>query len=174
MRTWVLIFAASALAFSCSSGQTSSHRSSPVLSLRGGEMVSEVVNKRILACGGSVSDGTGFTAAIVDGGKLLMWGNGESGTLGADDGSNEHKDVPNEVLLPAGAAVVHVACGGKHSAAITSEGKLYTWGTGFCGQLGHGSGENKAQPTLLEGSLTGGPFTICAPNTSFHSAELTC
>ena len=44
---------------------------------------------------------------------------------------------------------------GKHAAAITNEGKLYTWGTGFCGQLGHGSAESKQEPTCVSGLLEG-------------------
>jgi alpha-tubulin suppressor-like RCC1 family protein len=111
---------------------------------------------KIIAGGGSVSDGVGFTAAIVDDGKLLMWGSGESGALGAADGSTEERSVPTPVKGLADHKVVHVACGGKHAAAITDEGRLYTWGTGFCGQLGHGSAEAKPEPTVV-GALEGKP-----------------
>lgn len=113
---------------------------------------------QVIACGGGSSDGTGFTAAIVDGDKLLMWGNGQNAVLGSGDGSSEGRDVPGAVPGLADKAILHVALGGKHSAAITEEGKLYTWGSGFCGQLGHGSGEDKPLPTLVEGPLAG--FTV--------------
>ena len=33
---------------------------------------------------------------------------------------------------------MQVACGSGHTAAITAEGGLLTWGYGACGQLGHG------------------------------------
>ena len=33
----------------------------------------------------------GFTAAVIDDGKLVMWGNGESGALGAADDSTEQQ-----------------------------------------------------------------------------------
>ena len=39
-----------------------------------------------------------------------------------------------EVLL--GTQIVDIACGGSHSAAITSAGELYTWGKGRYGRLG--------------------------------------
>ena len=80
------------------------------ITLRGGEMVAE--RRSAIACGGSVSDGVGFTAAIVDEGKLLMWGSGESGALGSADGSTEMKSVPSTVAGLALKKVEHVACGG--------------------------------------------------------------
>ena len=39
----------------------------------------------------------------------------------------------------AGKQVVQIACGSSHSAAVTSEGELYTWGRGNYGRLGHGT-----------------------------------
>ena len=37
-----------------------------------------------------------------------------------------------------GKNVVSVVAGGEHSAAITEDGALYTWGKGSYGRLGHG------------------------------------
>ena len=105
----------------------------------------------VVACGGSVSDGSGFSATVVEGGKVFMWGEGGSGALGAADGSTEQQSTPALVAGLGCETVASVACGGKHCAAVTHDGKVYTWGTGFCGQLGHGNGESKAAPTLVEG-----------------------
>ena len=37
-----------------------------------------------------------------------------------------------------GKNVVCVIAGGEHSAAVTEDGALYTWGMGSYGRLGHG------------------------------------
>jgi len=35
--------------------------------------------------------------------------------------------------------VVDVACGQQHTACITKDGEVYTWGNGKNGALGHGN-----------------------------------
>lgn len=38
----------------------------------------------------------------------------------------------------AGDKTVNIAAGSMHSAAVTDDGVLYTWGKGSYGRLGHG------------------------------------
>ena len=45
---------------------------------------------------------------------------------------------------------VQVACGGFHTAAITEDGKMWTFGGGEHGQLGHGDKVNKVKPTVVQ------------------------
>ena len=62
--------------------------------------------------------------------------------------------------------IKHVACGFKHTACITEDGELYTWGEGRNGQLGHSDFKNYAVPTKVELSIKvekvqcGANFTI--------------
>ncbi|KAF1750474.1 hypothetical protein GCK72_017024 [Caenorhabditis remanei] len=42
--------------------------------------------------------------------------------------------------------IAHVACGLSHSALITTEGSLYTWGKGLDYQLGHGNKTERQEP----------------------------
>lgn len=66
-------------------------------------------------------------------GSVLAWGGGSRGQLG--HGDLESSDVPSEVEALSGLRVVKIAAGGWHSAALTDEGDLYTWGWNKQGQL---------------------------------------
>lgn len=90
-------------------------------------------------------------AVTHDGGKVYAWGCSFFGQLGLggsghvgvptpvsfcieEDGDEEGgKEEKNEVV------VEMVAAGYSHSLALTSEGRVYSWGTGPKGQLGRGS-----------------------------------
>jgi len=39
--------------------------------------------------------------------------------------------------------VTTVSCGGHHTAAVLSDGEVYTCGDGSCGQLGHLTGDSQ-------------------------------
>jgi len=45
--------------------------------------------------------------------------------------------------------VSYIACGSSHSAAITSDGELYTWGQGQYGRLGHSDEVSQHTPKLV-------------------------
>ena len=57
------------------------------------------------------------------------------------------EEIPTQLRSLSGKNVVFVAAGGSHSAAITEDGALYTWGKGSYGRLGHG--EQASVPPFL-------------------------
>lgn len=63
-------------------------------------------------------------------------------------------DRPRVIESLRGKEIVNIAAGGAHSACITSNGELYTWGKGRYGRLGHGDSEDQARPKLVSSSST--------------------
>ncbi|CAM9907301.1 unnamed protein product, partial [Laminaria digitata] len=80
------------------------------------------------------------SAAVTSCGHLFTWGHGRSGRLG--HGNEEVCMLPTKVEGLASQRVTDVAASETHTAALTAEGELYTWGRDRFGQLGHGSGSN--------------------------------
>ena len=76
----------------------------------------------------------------VSNGKLYAVGNGEQGKLGLGDFDNQRTFT----LVPKlndkiDYKITSVACGQNFTAAVSDEGKLYTFGGNGYGQLGHGT-----------------------------------
>lgn len=65
------------------------------------------------------------------------------------------KVVPELVLerVLMGQRVVAVACGHLHSVVITQGGRLWSWGCGEHGRLGHGDEKDQVGPRLCEALL---------------------
>lgn len=59
---------------------------------------------------------------------------------------------PGEIIVPSEASIQAASLGNWHSAAITTEGTLYTWGDNRDGQLGNGTGStsNSVPQKILE------------------------
>jgi alpha-tubulin suppressor-like RCC1 family protein len=83
----------------------------------------------------TVTGGGFFSLALMPDHTLLAWGQGNHGELG--DGSFANQSMPvqvNSVL----SNVVNVSAGWFHAVALTSDGKVWTWGDNFVGEIGNG------------------------------------
>ena len=72
--------------------------------------------------------------------RLFSWGCGQHGRLG--HGKDEDKLEPTEISRFQTVKIVAFSCGESHSAAVTKNLKLYTWGNGVYGRLGNGFDTN--------------------------------
>ncbi|XP_073987726.1 E3 ubiquitin-protein ligase HERC2 isoform X1 [Rhodnius prolixus] len=99
----------------------------------------------------AVNSGGKHCLALSAEGEIYSWGEGEDGQLG--HGNKSMCDRPRVIEALHGKHIVDIACGGAHSAAITANGELYTWGKGRYGRLGHGDSENQLKPKLVEALL---------------------
>uniref|UniRef100_A0A671VH49 HECT-type E3 ubiquitin transferase n=1 Tax=Sparus aurata TaxID=8175 RepID=A0A671VH49_SPAAU len=91
----------------------------------------------------------GHTLAITVEGEVFSWGDGEYGKLG--HGNSATQKYPKIIQGPLlGKVVVCVSAGYRHSAAVTNDGELYTWGEGDFGRLGHSDSQSRNMPTLVK------------------------
>ena len=65
-------------------------------------------------------------------------------------------------------AVASLSSGDSHAAALTRRGRLYVWGVGKRGALGHGGFGEELAPRLLEGALEGRTIreVTCGPEST--------
>lgn len=107
----------------------------------------------------SISCGPWHTAVVTSAGQLFTFGDGTFGVLG--HGDRRSVCFPREVESLKGLRTIRAACGVWHTAAVVevmvgnssssncSSGKLFTWGDGDKGRLGHGDKEAKLEPTCV-------------------------
>ncbi|XP_042217246.1 E3 ubiquitin-protein ligase HERC2-like isoform X2 [Homarus americanus] len=107
------------------------------------ESIQHIVIRKV-----AVNSGGKHCLALTADGDVYSWGEGDDGKLG--HGNKSPYDRPRLIETLQGKGVMEIACGGAHSAAITSSGELYTWGKGRYGRLGHGDSEDQFRPKLVE------------------------
>lgn len=91
----------------------------------------------------------GHTLAFTSEGEVFSWGDGDYGKLGHGNSSTQKYPKLTQGPLQ-GKVVVCVSAGYRHSAAVSEDGELYTWGEGDFGRLGHGDSNSRNIPTLVK------------------------
>ena len=93
------------------------------------------------------------------GGRVYTWGWGDVGQLGHGVGQTPdlrdsyRASVPTPVPALEGIDVVQVSAGPTHVVAVDRVGRVYTWGGGVYGQLGHGDRRPSFHPKVVKALL---------------------
>ncbi|KAF8103195.1 hypothetical protein N665_0188s0146 [Sinapis alba] len=102
-----------------------------------------------------VACGEFHSCAVTMSGELYTWGDGTHNVGLLGHGSDISHWIPKRIAGPLeGLNVASVTCGPWHTALITSHGRLFTFGDGTFGVLGHGDKETVQYPREVE-SLSG-------------------
>ncbi|MCH9662245.1 MAG: Ig-like domain-containing protein [Gammaproteobacteria bacterium] len=104
-----------------------------------------------------VDTGRSHTCAVSAGGDLYCWGDGANNSLGLDNTSDRTTpilvDNTNDRAAPAQvddiAPWTQVSAGLSHTCAVAADSKLYCWGDGDDGKLGHGDVNARTTPTRV-------------------------
>lgn len=102
----------------------------------------------------SVAGGAEHSVVATSDGHVYAFGWGRYGNLG--DGERVDRHAPIRVHGLDGVHVAKVACGWRHSAAVTDNGRVFSWGWSKYGQLGVGDQNDRLIPhevTALAGRV---------------------
>ncbi|NWW56969.1 HERC5 ligase, partial [Ifrita kowaldi] len=80
-------------------------------------------------------------------GAVYSWGKNSFGQLGLGD--TKDRDCPSYVGALEHWKTVFISCGADHTAALSKEGLVCTFGAGGSGQLGHNSTRNELLPRVV-------------------------
>jgi len=98
-----------------------------------------------------VSGGPQHTAAVKTDGTLWTWGCNNAGQLGTN--STVSRSSPG-TTAGGGTDWCQVSSGGSHTAAVKTDGTLWTWGCNDAGRLGDNSTVNRSSPVTTAGGGT--------------------
>jgi len=110
------------------------NRSTPVTTFAGGNDWKQV------------SCGEGHTSAIKTDGTLWIWGNQSQGELGINVGGPFQGRKTPVTTFTGGTTWKQVTCGSQFTAAIKTDGSLWTWGLNGDGQLGTNNNISRSTP----------------------------
>ncbi|XP_035762154.1 probable E3 ubiquitin-protein ligase HERC3 isoform X2 [Neolamprologus brichardi] len=91
-----------------------------------------------------ITAGGDHSFALSLSGAVFGWGKNRDGQLGLND--KQDRAVPCHIKFLRSQKVVYISCGDEHTAALTKDGGLFTFGDGSWGQLGHGSTNSELLP----------------------------
>ncbi|KAA3453030.1 putative E3 ubiquitin-protein ligase HERC3 [Gossypium australe] len=96
-----------------------------------------------------IAAGPSYVLTVTDNGVVYSFGSGSNFCLGHGEQQNELQPRAIQTFKRKGIHVLRVSAGDEHVVAVDSSGYVYTWGKGYCGELGHGDEIDKTLPEHL-------------------------
>ncbi|NXM04590.1 HERC5 ligase, partial [Tyrannus savana] len=94
-----------------------------------------------------IAAGGAHSTTVSLSGAVYSWGKNDFGQLGLGD--TEDRDCPSYVGALEHWKTVFISCGADHTAVLSKEGLVCTFGAGGAGQLGHNSTRNELMPRVV-------------------------
>lgn len=114
----------------------------------GSELKKETTPRRLQSLSGipfhQIAAGGAHSFALTQSGAVFGWGRNKFGQLGLNDEMD--RSCPCLLKSLRSQKIVHISCGEDHTAALTKEGGVFTFGAGGYGQLGHNSTNHEINP----------------------------
>ncbi|MFI8631293.1 RCC1 domain-containing protein [Microbacterium sp. NPDC077663] len=104
----------------------------------------------------ALSAGSDHTVAVTTDGSVYAWGSNGSGQLGIGAAPRSHTPAQVGRERFGGQGVKTIVAGDYHTAAIATDGSVYTWGWNGSGQLGDGTLNTSSTPVHLSSEQFGG------------------
>jgi len=114
--------------------------------------------------------GRDHSLLLSDRGQVFAMGSNDRGQLGLES-EDTIDGCPGRVRGFSGGFLIHIAAGAEHSAAVSDDGKLWTWGAGNRGQTGHGDEEHRFFPCQVKG--IDGKKVVCVAAGKTHTVAET-
>uniref|UniRef100_M4DX63 F-box domain-containing protein n=3 Tax=Brassica campestris TaxID=3711 RepID=M4DX63_BRACM len=96
-----------------------------------------------------IATGPSYVLAVTQDGSVYSFGSGSTFCLGHGEQQDEHQPRVIQAFKRRGVHILRVSAGDEHAVALDSNGRVYTWGKGYCGALGHGDENDKITPQVL-------------------------
>ncbi|XP_039061088.1 ultraviolet-B receptor UVR8-like isoform X2 [Hibiscus syriacus] len=109
-----------------------------------------------------IAAGPSYVLAVTENGVVYSFGSGSNFCLGHGEQQNEFHPRAIQTFKRKGIHVLRVSAGDEHVVAVDSSGYVYTWGKGYCGELGHGDEIDKTLPQHLVSLKSQLAVQVCA------------
>lgn len=117
-----------------------------------GDSLDKIVPQPVQGISGEikiVSAGFYHTLSVTKSGSLYTWGDGKEGKLGHNDDATRLLPTLVSEFMDRGIFIRTAQAGGSHTAALSGDLQVYTFGAGGSGRLGHGNDKMQWLPLLV-------------------------